>query len=225
MRAVYSFIAEEQANPVCEWSVVEMCRVLEPPTGPQARRPRERKTPGRLTRAFLVELRGIEPLTLDRARYRRRSTPQAARRHQTEARRSLRELLTAAEKGEPIADGNLTAGDLIEDWRRKVLPARDLAVKTIVTYGWTCDRFVEVLGPKRARSLSADDVETALAKLATVRPNTDDPQQTLPALGRASLIKARSVLGQVLARAERRRFIARNVVAAGVMAGTSSTST
>jgi putative transposase len=29
VRAVYSFIAEEQANPRCEWSVAEMCRVLE----------------------------------------------------------------------------------------------------------------------------------------------------------------------------------------------------
>ena len=29
MRAVYSFIAEEQATPRCVWSVTEMCRVLE----------------------------------------------------------------------------------------------------------------------------------------------------------------------------------------------------
>jgi transposase InsO family protein len=27
--AVYTFIAEEQANPSCEWSLVEMCRALE----------------------------------------------------------------------------------------------------------------------------------------------------------------------------------------------------
>ena len=26
---VYTFIAEEKANPDCEWSVAEMCRVLE----------------------------------------------------------------------------------------------------------------------------------------------------------------------------------------------------
>ena len=29
MTAVYTFIAEEQADPVCDWSVTEMCRVLE----------------------------------------------------------------------------------------------------------------------------------------------------------------------------------------------------
>lgn len=29
MTAVYTFIAEEQADPACEWSLVEMCRVLE----------------------------------------------------------------------------------------------------------------------------------------------------------------------------------------------------
>ena len=29
MIAVYSFIAEEQANEDCEWSIAEMCRVLE----------------------------------------------------------------------------------------------------------------------------------------------------------------------------------------------------
>lgn len=29
MRAVYSFIAEERANPNCPWSVTELCRVLE----------------------------------------------------------------------------------------------------------------------------------------------------------------------------------------------------
>ena len=29
MTAVYTFIAEEQANPACEWSLTEMCRVLE----------------------------------------------------------------------------------------------------------------------------------------------------------------------------------------------------
>ena len=29
MRAVYTFIAEEQADPACEWSLIEMCRVLE----------------------------------------------------------------------------------------------------------------------------------------------------------------------------------------------------
>ena len=26
---MYSFVAEEQVIPTCEWSVVEMCRVLE----------------------------------------------------------------------------------------------------------------------------------------------------------------------------------------------------
>ena len=29
MTMVYTFIAEEKANPDCEWSVAEMCRVLE----------------------------------------------------------------------------------------------------------------------------------------------------------------------------------------------------
>ena len=29
MTAVYTFIAEEQADPACEWSLIEMCRVLE----------------------------------------------------------------------------------------------------------------------------------------------------------------------------------------------------
>ncbi len=49
--AIYSFIAEEQADPDSDWSVAEMCRVLEvsrsgfydwqnrPPVGPGARRP------------------------------------------------------------------------------------------------------------------------------------------------------------------------------------------
>src|SRR6516225_9359029 len=106
--------------------------------------------------------------------------------------------------GEPVADGNATVGAALARWEERVLAGRELAPATREAYAWCAARLRDELGTKRLRNLTVDDVEDALDRLA----NGNDEHRPC---GRATLVKVRSVLGQVLDFAERRGMVARNV--------------
>lgn len=127
---------------------------------------------------------------------RRASAPTEA-----QAKKRLRALLGEADQLGTLTDGNATIGQLIEQWRRTALPARDLSPRTMEVYTWATNVLDRELGSKRLRSLSPEDVESAFVRLA------DEPD----ALGRSSLIKIRSVLSKMLTYAERRHLVNRNV--------------
>ncbi|MEQ1698922.1 MAG: tyrosine-type recombinase/integrase [Ilumatobacteraceae bacterium] len=117
----------------------------------------------------------------------------------TAATKALDTMRQAAATGAVAIDGNATVGALLDRWEAKVLPARDLSVRTMETYRWACNLLREDLGTTRLRSLTPDAVEDAFEALAA------------EGMSRASLVKVRSVLGMALAWAERRGTVGRNV--------------
>ena len=114
---------------------------------------------------------------------------------------ALDEMKTEARSGGLRGDGNLTVRKLLEHWRDEVLPSRSrpLAPATIVVYDWTIAVLLAELGGIRLSKLGYDDVENAFARLADRE------------LGRSSLVKIRSVLGQALDFAQKRGYVVRNV--------------
>jgi integrase len=132
-----------------------------------------------------------------------------------EAHRRLRQLLGDAERGKVLGDGNVTVAAVCDLWESRVLAGRDASPSTVATYVWCLDAIREELGRKRLRTLTVDDVETALDRLAAGKrkPREYAPGKTrtpLP-MSRASLVKIRSTLGQVLDMAVRRDLVNRNV--------------
>jgi integrase len=129
------------------------------------------------------------------------------------AKKKLRELLAEADAKGSLGDGNATVGQLLAQWRRTALPARDLSPRTVDVYDWATRVLDNELGTRRLRALAPEDVERVLTQLATegtlrapeYRTRTGEP------LGRSSLIKIRSVLGKALDFAERRGVVNRNV--------------
>jgi len=122
-----------------------------------------------------------------------------------EARTRLDRLRRDVEAGEQAGDGNATVADALDRWQDRVLPSRDLEPATRDVYRWCARMLRTELGSKRLRTLTVDDVETALDRLAS--PDRKDARP----LGRAALVKVRSVLGQVLDTAVRRGMVGRNV--------------
>jgi len=121
--------------------------------------------------------------------------------HPTEAkaRTELRKMLAAVDAGTTISHGNVTVGELLTRWQTKVLPGRDLSVRTIDAYGWACDVLREDIGTTRLRKLTAEHVETAFE------------QRAARGTSRASLVKIRSVLSMTLDYALRRGMVAQNI--------------
>ena len=78
----------------------------------------------------------------------------------------MAELRHASATGEVVADGRMTFGEVALRWRERVLDARELAPSTSDRYRWMLDRVVAELGTRRLRSLTVDDVERALDRLA-----------------------------------------------------------
>lgn len=117
----------------------------------------------------------------------------------TAANRALDEMRTEVNKGAVIVDGNTTLADLLDRWEAKVLPAKNLSVRTLDTYRWACSILRADLGTTRLRGLTADVVEETFERRADA------------GMSRASLVKVRSVLGMSLEWAERRGSIGRNI--------------
>ena len=115
------------------------------------------------------------------------------------AKRELRKLLKSVDEGRPIADGNLTLGALLDEWETKVLAIKDIKGSTINRHRWALNILREDLGGTRVRSLTPDRVEKAFAKRAA------------DTLSRASIIKVRGTLSQVLKWGVRRDLVSRNI--------------
>jgi integrase len=124
-------------------------------------------------------------------------------RTETEARKRLDKLRWELEERGQIGRGNATVSNALDIWERRVLAGRDLAPSTRRTHEWAVSVLRSELGKKRLRSLTIEDVEKAFDRLA-------DPKRERP-LGRAALVKLRSILGQALDTAERGGMVNRNV--------------
>ena len=117
----------------------------------------------------------------------------------TEAKRILRELVTDSDKGTPHGDGSLTLAAVIDRWAVTVLPGLGLAPPTVTVNRWALGVLTTDLGSKRLTVLTPEAVELAFGRRADA------------GMSRESLIKLRSVLSKVLAWAERRQYVTRNV--------------
>lgn len=132
-------------------------------------------------------------------------------RTKTEVRDKLRDLQRAAEAGLPVGDGALTFGAYIDGWLADVLPARGRvkSSNTVDNYRWAVERHLKpALGAKRLRSLTPEDVESVLRRLAE------------DGMARNSVMRVRSVAVMALKHAQRRDLVARNAAELAEMPAT-----
>ena len=120
-------------------------------------------------------------------------------RTKTEARRRLAEIRAQADAGLPVAAGDTTVATLLDEWRKKAAPGRNVAPSTLGVYDWALDHLMDSLGRKRVRSLRPEDVESMLQRFAD------------EGFSKSSLNKLRNTLGMALGWAERRGTAPRNV--------------
>ncbi len=120
-------------------------------------------------------------------------------RTKTEARQRLDALRREVDAGTTAAGhGNITIGEILTTWERRALGARTMSPSTRDGYRWAIERLSAEIGSRRARALTVEQLEQTWDTLANE-------------LGRSSLIKLRSVLGQALDFAMRRGTVTRNV--------------
>lgn len=151
-------------------------------------------------RAGRSDGRWIAQIYVDGRKKRRIATTEA------KAKRILREMQADLAAGNTPGHGNLTLAQLLSQWERNALPARELSPRTIEVYQWCVEVLTESIGSTRADRLTPDRVEKAFALLAECgRKSQGRP------VSRASLIKIRSVLGKALDYGERRQLVSRNV--------------
>lgn len=131
------------------------------------------------------------------------------KRHRVSARTKtgieaqLRALTAKRAVGE-LGDRKSTVNDIAESFMKREVPnlsrnGRPLSPSTLETYEWAIGIITDELGPLKLHSLSVSNVETMLDLLAD------------RGMSKASLIKIRSKLSQVIAFAERRGRVHRNV--------------
>ncbi len=121
-----------------------------------------------------------------------------------EARRKMRELREARDKGLPVGDGRETVADWLRYWLEHVVPAsgRVRSANTLDNYRWAVEgHLIPALGRKTLRGLTAEDVEAMLRERAEA------------GAARNTLLRLKTVLGRALRDAERRGKVARNVAA------------
>lgn len=134
--------------------------------------------------------RWIAKVTIDGKRRKKTATTEAA------AKRLLRDLLREVDEGTTPTQGNITVRQLLEDWSTNALPARNLAPRSIEINLWATTKLIDMIGPKRLRSLTAADVEKAFRETEYARE---------------SYIKLRSILGKALDYAMRRKLVTTNI--------------
>lgn len=105
--------------------------------------------------------------------------------------------------GEPVGDGNITVGEVLERWQARVLDGRDLAPSTREQYLWALRLVRAEFARRRLRRLSVDQVETGLDHIAAGAHGRP--------LARSSLARVRDLLVDVLDFAVKRRLVASNV--------------
>ena len=120
-------------------------------------------------------------------------------RTKTEAKAKLKEIIRDHEDGLAIAPTNYTVEDAVRDWLGYGLSGRDEG--TVETNTWLCETHViPLLGARRLRDLSAEDVDKWLAGRAKE-------------LSTSTLGKLHSALNRAVNRAMARDKVKRNVVA------------
>jgi len=125
---------------------------------------------------------------------------------EAEAKAHLRAMHAEVARSGGIVDGNVTVDKLLDEWRERALSGRNLAAATTENYEWCCEVLSDAIGTRRLRSLRPEHVEDAFAHLASnPRPDSGRP------IGRASLVKIRSVLAQAIDFGIRRDLVTRNV--------------
>ena len=139
-------------------------------------------------------------------------------RTKTEARYKLDQLRRAADDGLPVITRDRTVAELLELWRTKALPNRDLSPARLASHDWAIRILTHELGTIKLQTLTVDDVEAALARRTIPADEQPTPRKgrgraATSALSRNSLIKLRSTLSQALTWAQRRDLVTRNVAA------------
>ncbi len=137
-------------------------------------------------------------------------------RTKTEARYKLDQLRRAADDGLPVITRDRTVAELLELWRTKALPNRDLSPARIASHDWAIRILTHELGGIKLQALTVDDVEAALTRRTIPADEQPTPRKgrgraATSALSRNSLIKLRSTLSQALTWAQRRDLVTRNV--------------
>jgi integrase len=139
-------------------------------------------------------------------------------RKQAHARKLLRDMLTAADRGLPIASGSLTVAELLAQFQTRWVDAQVHAPSTAGRWAWALGVWTDALGRKRVASLTASDVEDALRRLARdgwsaeARPTKGRTgRPTGHPLAESSLVKLRAALRRALSWGEARGMVARNV--------------
>jgi integrase len=124
-------------------------------------------------------------------------------------------LRRAADDG-VVVDGKATVGQVLSQWRDRVLAGRELAPATRIKYLWTLDQLEAELGKTRLQTLDVNAVERALDGIATGRHGRGKP------LSRASMGRMRDTLVAVLDFAQRRKAIASNPARLAVVSPTAA---
>jgi integrase len=120
-------------------------------------------------------------------------------RTKTQAKEKLKQILRDYEDGLAIAPSDYTVGQAVRDWLHHGLTDRDPSTRK--NNRWLCEKHIlPLLGARRLRDLSADDVDKWLASQARH-------------LSRSSLLKLHSALNRSINRAMARDKVKRNVVA------------
>jgi integrase len=128
----------------------------------------------------------------------------------------LDQLRRAADDGLPVITRDRTVAELLELWRTKALPNRDLSPARIASHDWAIRILTHELGTIKLQALKVDDVEAALARRTIPADEQPTPRKgrgrtATSALSRNSLIKLRSTLSQALTWAQRRDLVTRNL--------------
>jgi integrase len=128
----------------------------------------------------------------------KRIVRQRSARTKTEAKALLREILRDHDDGHSSAVDNYTVADAVADWLAHGLAGR--SANTIDNRRILAEtHIVGPLGARKLRDLSADEVDTWLADRAKV-------------LSTSTLQRVKSILRRVIARAQARDKVRRNVV-------------
>ena len=118
---------------------------------------------------------------------------------EAQAKRELPKLMRSVDEGKPVSDGNLTLDALMHEWETKVLTTRHISASTTGRHRWAINILREDLGGTKLRTLTPDQVEQAFEARAEA------------GCARASIIKVRGTLSQILKWAIRRDLVTRNI--------------
>jgi integrase len=128
----------------------------------------------------------------------KRIVRRARGRTKTEAQRKLKDLIRDLDDGLVSGPNNYTVAEAVDDWLNLGLGHRDPSTRT-KCQSLAANHIVPDLGARKLRELSADDIDTWLARKAET-------------LSTSTLRQIRSILRRSVARAQARDKVKRNVV-------------